>query len=477
MKKSKFADIAKTFTNEEIKEFGKYLNSPFFNSNKNLSSAFEFIGSHTRGFTSDFPTKEELHIHVYGDKKYTDENIRYLLSELLRMAEEFLGQVNIKKSKTALRIHTLKELNERDKEKLFERNLKLCRKDLGEMNINDYGYHLDEFHLINEERGFKSKREEFISDPGGRTEAMIKFYAIETLNECRFYYNQNVRSNEKESYIPMEKELLDYVKKNDFLGLPIVEILYNQVMSILDFDNTEYFYSLKELSERHAGEISKVEKYNTFVMLLNYANKRLAFGEREFADERLEIHKMADKSNAITKDNYIAPLRFERIVDDALAVSGFDWAEEFISNYKEKLPENDRDSIINLSYANISYLKGDKEKALDHILNANFEPVVLNLRKRNFTLKLYYELNYLETFVSYIDSYKHYLSKNQKEMPPDVFEHYSAFLRAALDLGELKSLYKKDIEDRIMVRLESLRPGKELHWISENVKVLSQRKK
>jgi hypothetical protein len=127
MKKSKFADIVRTFTKDEVKEFGKFLESPFFNSNKNLSAAFEYINFHTSGFVSEFPTKEEIHDSVYKGKKYKDENVRYILSELLRMGEEYLGIVNLRKS-SAIRIHTLAELNDRDLEKLFERNLKLCRK-------------------------------------------------------------------------------------------------------------------------------------------------------------------------------------------------------------------------------------------------------------------------------------------------------------------------------------------------------------
>lgn len=469
MEKSKFADIVNSFNSNERKEFSRFLESPYFNTNKNLSLAYDLIISE-----DEFPSKEEIHTQVYGDKKYKDENIRYILSELLRLAEEYLGLLNLSKHGYIVKLHTLTELNSRDLIKLFERNMKSCRKEIDEMNINDYSYHLADFEAISAERDFNSKRKEFITDPGGRTDAMIRFYAIEILKECRFFYNQNVRSFEKESGIPMEKEVLDYVSKNNFLNVPIIEILYYQVMTLLDFENTEHFYSLKNLSEKYADEITHVEKYNTFVMLLNYANKRLAFGDRTFNKERLEVHKMSDRAGALTKDNYIAPLRFERIVDDAIAVGDFSWAEEFIGNYGDYLPGNEKDDTINLSYSNINYVKGDKEKALEYILKANFEPVVLNLRKRNITLKLYYEMDYLETLISYIDSYKHYLSRNQKEMPPDVYEHYSNFIKATADLVDLKTLYSKEREEKVRIRSEKLRPGKEKHWIDEMAEKLKK---
>src|SRR5690606_28767588 len=175
------------------------------------------------------------------------ENIRYILSELLRLAEEYLGLLNLRKHGYIVKLHTLTELNSRDLVKLFERNMKSCRKEIDEMNINDYSYHLADFEAISAERDFNSKRKEFITDQGGRTEAMIRFYAIEILKECRFFYNQNVRSLEKESGIPMEREVLDYVSQNNFLGVPVIEIIYYQVMTLLEYENTQHFYSLKKL--------------------------------------------------------------------------------------------------------------------------------------------------------------------------------------------------------------------------------------
>ncbi len=472
MEKSKFAEIFNSLSGSERKEFGKFLESPFYNTNRNLSLAYELICEN-----DTLPTKEEIHKHIYGDKEYKDENIRYILSELLKLSEEYLGVLNLRKHEHVIKLHTLTELNSRDLDKLFERNLKSCRKKIDEINPNDYSYHLADFEAISAERDFNSKRKEFITDQGGRTEAMIRFYAIEILKECRFFYNQNVRSLEKESGIPMEREVLDYVQKNNFLGVPAIEIIYYQVMTLLEYENTQHFYLLKKLSEKYAEVITHVEKYNAFVILLNYANKRIAFGDKEFIKERLEVHKMSDKVNALTKDNYIAPLRFERIVDDAIAVGDFIWAEEFIRNYGDYLPGNEKEDTISLSYSNINYVKGDKEKALEYILKVNFEPVVLNLRKRNITMKLYYELGYLETLISYMDSYKHYLAKNQKQMPPDVFEHYTNFVKAVADLTELKSLYDKDRVDKLMIRLEKLRPGKEKHWVTEMAGKLSKDRK
>src|SRR5690606_1489140 len=255
MEKSKFAEIFNSLSGSERKEFGKFLESPFYNTNRNLSLAYELICEN-----DILPTKEEIHKHIYGDKEYKDENIRYILSELLKLSEEYLGVLNLRKHEHVIKLHTLTELNSRDLDKLFERNLKSCRKKIDEINPNDYSYHLADFEAISAERDFNSKRKEFITDQGGRTEAMIRFYAIEILKECRFFYNQNVRSLEKESGIPMEREVLDYVQKNNFLGAPAIEIIYYQVMTLLEYENTQHFYLLKKLSEKYAEVITHVEK-------------------------------------------------------------------------------------------------------------------------------------------------------------------------------------------------------------------------
>ncbi len=43
MQKSKFIDIIKTFSKEELRQFRDFLHSPFHNTNKNVIKIFELI--------------------------------------------------------------------------------------------------------------------------------------------------------------------------------------------------------------------------------------------------------------------------------------------------------------------------------------------------------------------------------------------------------------------------------------------------
>src|SRR5690606_41823697 len=80
---------------------------------------------------------------------------------------------------------------------------------------------------------------------------------------------------------------------------------YYQVMTLLEYENTQHFYLLKKLSEKYAEVITHVEKYNAFVILLNYANKRIAFGDKEFIKERLEVHKMSDRKSTRLNSSHV----------------------------------------------------------------------------------------------------------------------------------------------------------------------------
>ena len=63
---------------------------------------------------------------------------------------------------------------------------------------------------------------------------------------------------------------------------------------------------------------------------------------------------------------------------------------------------------------------------------------VLKLDIKSWTLKIYYELKYFEQAISFIDSYRHFLSKNSS-ISPQLKERHLSFLKFTSDLIKLKA--------------------------------------
>lgn len=473
MHTSKFISLLKSFSKEEVKEFFKFLSSPYFNANENVIKAYKIIKGEHPDYASEKISKEYLFKKIYGNKEYADANMRYISSELLRLGEDYLAYTNLRKKKADVKKYLLAEANVRCLDKLFIRNLKASKELAEELNVNDSAYYKTKHEILQEENAFRTRRVEFVTeDIENRADALTRMYIIEMLKEYRMLLNQNINRREGDRKLLFIDEVMGSLPANKFFGVPIIEIIYYEILTIKEPQNSDNYFILKGLAEKYSEGISYIEKYNVYVMLLNFANYKVGHKDDSFRSEVFELHKTSVRKNAIAKEGFIAPLRFEAMVEDALKIKEYDWLDGFILNYKHMLPEDERDDMVYYCLARISYSRKELEKALEYLANTNFSHVTMNLRKRNFTARLYFELDYLDTLLSFIDTYRHYLSNNETHMPPRVFEYYMNYVKVIPELVKLKSLPEQERLDKLRLKLSKLENIYDKSWLLEMLQVL-----
>ncbi len=84
MRSSKLLNLLKTFSLKEIKSFGIFLASPFYNTNNDLIQFYDYIKQYHPVFSDSKLSKELIFLHLYPGSPYHDKKIRYLMSDLLR---------------------------------------------------------------------------------------------------------------------------------------------------------------------------------------------------------------------------------------------------------------------------------------------------------------------------------------------------------------------------------------------------------
>ena len=90
MENTKLISLLKTLDKNEIKEFGKFIVSPFHLKDRTMKPFFEAIMKYYPDFESPKFTRENIYESLYPGKKYDDAVIRKLSSYLYKMGEEFL---------------------------------------------------------------------------------------------------------------------------------------------------------------------------------------------------------------------------------------------------------------------------------------------------------------------------------------------------------------------------------------------------
>jgi hypothetical protein len=96
MYKSKLFPILRSFTSEELREFERYLASPFFGYKAFVLKFFRHLPKYHPHYRDEDISKESLFKKVYKNRKYNDNLVRRILSDLIRAAEDFLTLKNFK---------------------------------------------------------------------------------------------------------------------------------------------------------------------------------------------------------------------------------------------------------------------------------------------------------------------------------------------------------------------------------------------
>jgi len=86
--------------------------------------------------------------------------------------------------------------------------------------------------------------------------------------------------------------------------------------------------------------------------------------------------------------------------------------EEFINIYSKKLIPKQVSGAENYSLALLYFEKRHFDKALSCLNKIKFDQFVFKLDMKNLQLKINYELEYFESAISIIDTYKHFLKNN-----------------------------------------------------------------
>jgi hypothetical protein len=124
MIKSKFIDVIRTFSPGELKQFRDFLRSPFHNTNKKVIKLFEIVRKYSPDYNSHQLEKENLFKILYPGKKYNDLVMRILISDSMRLSEEFLAYSRFSSEPMEEKVLLLKEYSGRNLNSLFDTTLK-----------------------------------------------------------------------------------------------------------------------------------------------------------------------------------------------------------------------------------------------------------------------------------------------------------------------------------------------------------------
>ncbi len=446
---------------KEFREFGELVSSPFFNKSESTLKLYSYLKKYYPDFKQEDINKEKVFGIIFEKAEYNDGFMRSLIFNLAGLAEEYFKQVNLKSNSAGSGLLLLEELNRRKLEKEFNKNLTDAGKSIEKLKNKKNEYYYYKFlyqqilnSYINWSR-FRNKNLKDNYDPelAKENKYLSEFMLIKTLSNYRNFIAklENTQAEYKSGFLD---DLINYILDNpdEFKEAPSVMLHVNEIL-LLRTKNEKYYTILKDLLLKGTG--NRDERYSLLNILQAYCIYKVYSGISRYSEERFLLYRSAIENNFYSgsEDIYFDPLLFPNIVLSALKLGEYKWAEEFINKFKNELPPDEKDVVTGYLEARLNFDSGKYTKAAE-IIEAikNTRHLQYKVIIRNLTLLLYLELGKFDKAESLYNSYRQFLSKNEKQFSPQRYTRFTGFMKHYLTLLKIYSG-----ESKTLMEIENLR--------------------
>ena len=417
-KSNKLISILSVLDRAQRRACRKFIQSPYFSGNADLLAIFDEVTKRLdRRTTLD---KVRIWTAVFGtEKPFSDVRFRKYTSDLFRLLRRFLIQEELDRDENIQNYLYLSSLEQNSPEKLVqgvERNWESIADDSPSFDHHAYLYrHLLEdrkYNLLNYlHRPYDRANIEEIS------ENMDVYFIVVKLRVA--IRNQTKIHNHAYNYeINLVPEVINFLNTTGkYLNYPVVALHY-YLYKMLGEDNNEHgYYQYKNIilsaPDRLTGDLSTED----FIQpALNYCRRRINEGRREFLSEYLEVYKFGLKHELVFDSSHLDPLQFRNTILTALRLGEYAWAESYIRDYQDRIPEKQRTNAVNYNSATLYFYQKKYDDALVFLRDVEYENTTYNLNSKTMLLAIYYETNEDDVLDSLFDSTIAYLNRH-KEIP------------------------------------------------------------
>ncbi len=470
MTDSKIYNVLTHFDKVEQNRLRKYIRSPYFNVNETLMAFYDVLSEHinANGKAGEL-TKEQLWTQLYEKETFNDVRFRKLSSDLLKLVEGFLGQQVYDKDNLQQSNFLLEAVNDKKIERLYKSSTRQAQiwSDIRNQKPASYYYYQFEIQKklydLNEaelKRFEKSNVEEIINN-------LDYFYLAEKLKwYCTVLSRQNLISHEYQ--LLFIDEIVSHMDKYPYENVPLIRIYY-LIFLTQTANNEEHYYALKDLLSKYWMTLPLKDAEEAYTNMFSYCIKKMNQGNAEFYREFLNLSKDLLKTDILLARGELNPWYFRNAVMASLRLNEYEWAEQFINDFENKLPTDFRQNAVSYNRALVYFYQKKYDKVIPLLQSVEYDDLVYNLSSKSILLAVYYELDADEALSSLMESFKTFLNRHKEisDVQRILYMNLMKYIKKILKLipGDQKEIakIKQEMEDDKKIGIASMK------WVYEKL--------
>jgi hypothetical protein len=472
MEQSKIVRYIQSLSRKEQEKFHQYVISPCFNQHAKTIQLLECI-LHKPRLLED---RKKLFGHLHPGELFEEQRLHNLFSSLKKLYVKFLSYQQLEANEPMQQLFALEQLSYMGNEELLLNRSQQLEKLLNNKptrNIQDsfVGYRLN--YLLSN-TGEEDLDEETIGQQKRMIGYLNHFFLAEQLKlSCSLMAYTMVSNSEYDfsfleftlGYIHQHPELLEQNR--------LIHLYYNILMSQRDGDNPLYYLNLKMLLADQLKGFEQEERANLYAAAYNFCIAKINKGENEYRLELFEWYKEGLKYNLLLTNDTISEWQYKNITTLGCVLKEFNWTEQFIEEYRDKLPEDKRENAYNYNLANLYFHKNMFNEVKDALKDVQFTDPKYYINANLLLLRSYYALRDTEALLYLIEAFRIFVIRNRK-IPTEQKRGYTNFLRFAKKLVMLKhhdfTYAREDLSKKIMQLRSQIEKTENLfnrYWLLE----------
>ncbi len=413
-----FAALEKT----ELRDFGKFVRSPFFNSKNHLVLLFEGLKN---GWEKKMPPDPlEIFSQIFpANKTFDDQKMRLANSDLLALLEHFWMYREKFNDADRAKIRLAGAYRKRNLDKHFQITLKSARS----ARESQPHRHADFFHDLN-----LIEWEKYQFDSAARRSDSMNLQELSDLTDqtfiirklrlaCLTLSHQAVYRTDYD--FGLLDSVLDFLEnRNDIFSKnvisqplpPAIQLYFHGFYFLAGRQPEQHFSIFKEKLFAYADLFPEDELRTLFLLAINFGVKKINERAAPFFRETLDLYQNALARNLLLENGQLSRFAFNNIVAIALRLDETVWTADFIEKYSPFLEKKHRQATRSLNLARLNFVRRDFGAALQNLQLADYKDLINNLISRTLQLKIYFESSEFDLLESHLAGMKTFIRRQSE---------------------------------------------------------------
>ncbi len=476
MYNSKVINLLKGFTKEDIKLFGRYLESPLFNKDEKVINLYSYLKKYYPSFDHKNIDKGIVAKKVFSVFKDKAPNrLSYFMSILYKLMEDYLVWQELQEQQAEQEFLLLEAFRKRGKKDFFEKAIDKFEKEIEARPNKDVNYYFDSFRLA--ESSLKELNA-IRSAEGGQIISQGVLFLDKFYFSIKLRYRHGLKTWKQITSIEEDmfliKPIMDLIENGKFKEDKLLEIYFylNKFYSegIEAKEKWTYFLNVKHLFFEFTNVLEEDEKTDLIVALLNYCLELRKIEKTEELENQIaDLYQFGIETKILFVDGKILPVTFYNIVAINCEAQRNNWALNFIEDYKQFLPANDQQNMVCLSKALWYCMNEDFDQPLTLLQDVTFDHYYYNMAYRYIVTRCYFDANEEDALMTHLEAFEKYVRRNK-----DMSEHTQLGLLRFISTTKkiLKAKYERGKKEELLNYISETDPLFYKPWLLEKVNSL-----